>query len=229
MEELFFKGQRFISSKRASEITGYTKDYIGQLCRAEKIDARLVGRNWYVSEESVVKHRGGDAKEQQTRTGKDLSMLLGPTKYVNAAFSVETPYYKKDSSPLLPQINKKAEPTPLSGAVQVKNITHETVRPEGSVSDRQSSEIPFSAENTVESANQPASAVYELGKTPEADTPLATARVRRVPVARIAGALVLVGILAVSALFFEGVSSYDVSGAGASVADSVSLSFIGEK
>lgn len=31
----------------------YTTDYIGQLCRTEKVTAQLVGRSWYVSEDSL--------------------------------------------------------------------------------------------------------------------------------------------------------------------------------
>lgn len=34
----------------------YTTDYIGQLCRGEKVDAQLVGRSWYVSRESLEEH-----------------------------------------------------------------------------------------------------------------------------------------------------------------------------
>jgi len=39
MAEDFFEidGKKFISLKRASEVTGYTNDYVGQLCRSEKI------------------------------------------------------------------------------------------------------------------------------------------------------------------------------------------------
>lgn len=35
----------------------YTSDYIGQLCRARKVDAQLVGRTWYVNRESLETHR----------------------------------------------------------------------------------------------------------------------------------------------------------------------------
>ena len=41
-----------VSYKKATAVAkefGYTTDYIGQLCRAKKIDARLVGRAWYVN------------------------------------------------------------------------------------------------------------------------------------------------------------------------------------
>lgn len=56
-ETLQFKGINYISSKRAAELVGYTKDYVGQLCRAGKLEARLVGRSWYVSEPSILQHK----------------------------------------------------------------------------------------------------------------------------------------------------------------------------
>lgn len=34
----------------------YTTDYIGQLCRSGKVDAKLVGRSWYVSEQALADH-----------------------------------------------------------------------------------------------------------------------------------------------------------------------------
>ena len=55
--ELFFDGKKYISAKRASEITGYTSDYIGQLCRGNKLECRQVGRGWFVSEFSIINHK----------------------------------------------------------------------------------------------------------------------------------------------------------------------------
>lgn len=57
MHELLLDGKRYISSKRASEIATYSKDYVGQLCRAGKLDCRLVGRTWYVNERSIYSHK----------------------------------------------------------------------------------------------------------------------------------------------------------------------------
>ncbi len=56
-EALEFEGKRYISSKRAAQLVGYTKDYVGQLARAGKVDARLVGRSWYVAEDSIRSHK----------------------------------------------------------------------------------------------------------------------------------------------------------------------------
>lgn len=64
-DALIFSGKSFISSKRAAQLMGYTKDYVGQLCRNGKVEARLVGRTWYVNEASIEAHR--DSVEEQWR------------------------------------------------------------------------------------------------------------------------------------------------------------------
>ena len=59
MDELLIEEKRYVSSKRAAKVTGYAKDYIGQLCREGRVPARLVGRNWYVLESAIHDHRFG--------------------------------------------------------------------------------------------------------------------------------------------------------------------------
>ncbi|MDR3546805.1 MAG: hypothetical protein P4M11_00780 [Candidatus Pacebacteria bacterium] len=61
MDEITLDEKTYVSSKRAAQITGYAKDYVGQLCREGRVEARLVGRNWYVLEASVREHRFGAA------------------------------------------------------------------------------------------------------------------------------------------------------------------------
>jgi hypothetical protein len=53
------EGVRYIPTRRAAEITGYAKDYIGQLSRMGKVNAMLVGRNWFVDEQSIISHQKG--------------------------------------------------------------------------------------------------------------------------------------------------------------------------
>ncbi len=52
-EDFIFEGKKYITAKQASELTGYTSDYVGQLCRGGKIESRRVGRVWLVSEEAI--------------------------------------------------------------------------------------------------------------------------------------------------------------------------------
>jgi len=53
MNELTLDGKIYVSSKRAAELTGYAKDYVGQLCREGRVESRLVGRNWYVLKDAI--------------------------------------------------------------------------------------------------------------------------------------------------------------------------------
>lgn len=57
-DRIELEGKMYISSADAARDMKYTKDYIGQLARAGKIDAKLIGRSWYVAEESLKEHKG---------------------------------------------------------------------------------------------------------------------------------------------------------------------------
>lgn len=67
MDEITIDGKTYISSKQAAGITGYAKDYVGQLCREGRVEARLIGRSWYVLEESIRKHRFEEAEPTETK------------------------------------------------------------------------------------------------------------------------------------------------------------------
>ncbi len=68
MDELTLDGKKYLSSKGAAKITGYAKDYVGQLCREGRVTARLVGRSWYVLEDSIRAHRFGGEKTSDSET-----------------------------------------------------------------------------------------------------------------------------------------------------------------
>ncbi|MES2931067.1 MAG: hypothetical protein V4682_00015 [Patescibacteria group bacterium] len=59
MDEITIGDKTYVSSKQAAKITGYAKDYVGQLCREGRVEARLVGRNWYVLDTAIREHRFG--------------------------------------------------------------------------------------------------------------------------------------------------------------------------
>ncbi len=82
MDELTIGDKIYISSKRAAKITGYAKDYVGQLCREGRVEARLVGRNWYVLESSITEHRFGPVEEDKKAAQepeKDTYQWKSPT------------------------------------------------------------------------------------------------------------------------------------------------------
>ena len=55
--DLFFENKKYISAKNAAKLTSYTPDYVGQLCRAGGVDAKKIGRTWYVCEKSIIEHK----------------------------------------------------------------------------------------------------------------------------------------------------------------------------
>ncbi len=56
-KDLLLDNRLFVSVSHASKKMGYTADYLGQLCRAGKIEARMIGRTWYVEWESLKNHK----------------------------------------------------------------------------------------------------------------------------------------------------------------------------
>lgn len=52
-----FDGKDYISANRASKITGYNQDYVGQLARSGKILSRQVGNRWYVDRDGILAHK----------------------------------------------------------------------------------------------------------------------------------------------------------------------------
>ncbi len=100
MDELIFNNKKYISSKRAGQLTGYTTDYVGQLCRDEKVDARLVGRNWYIEECSIVEHKQ-DSTSSRIKDDKDLSdFVCEPVSYVDETCPAPLSRPKKSTVPI---------------------------------------------------------------------------------------------------------------------------------
>lgn len=61
---VIFQGKKYISSKRASKVSDYSSDYIGQLCRAGKLDGKMFGHTWFITEESLIAHQAISASAE---------------------------------------------------------------------------------------------------------------------------------------------------------------------
>ena len=48
---------KFVSLKEAMVDSGYSKDYIGQLCRSNKIEAKREKNSWVVNLESLLHYK----------------------------------------------------------------------------------------------------------------------------------------------------------------------------
>ncbi len=93
MNELTLDGKIYVSSKRAAEITGYAKDYVGQLCREGHVEARLVGRNWYVLETSIREHRFGKKEEVVEASIETRKPTANVSAWEKTHYESEVPAY----------------------------------------------------------------------------------------------------------------------------------------
>lgn len=116
MDELVIGDKTYISSKRAAAITGYAKDYIGQLCREGRVEAKLVGRSWYVYEPSLKKHRfkeEGAAIEEVTpveNKEEAPAEISGLSEISNEqAILEDSPKYQAEETPILPNISTEKD------------------------------------------------------------------------------------------------------------------------
>jgi len=99
MDEILIEEKKYISSKRAAKITGYAKDYIGQLCREGRVPARLVGRSWYVLESAIQDHRFGNPEVNPQEAEKDV-----PSTTIHSTW--EATRYEAVSEEVLPSIDR---------------------------------------------------------------------------------------------------------------------------
>ena len=65
----------YFSLRSASKSSGYTKDYLGQLCRNGNVDAFRENKSWYVSLESIVFHQRESLIERRRGNSKFANIL----------------------------------------------------------------------------------------------------------------------------------------------------------
>lgn len=132
MEEISVKNKKYLKAKVIARELGYTTDYVGQLCRAGKVDAELVGRTWYVDPESIKDHKGNRYRSSKASTARTLHADVKhnqPAEQENFYSHRTRPVanYESDEADLLPQPAKKSSPIEL----QVELADAESLEVEG--------------------------------------------------------------------------------------------------
>jgi len=101
-DEISLEGKEYISSKRASELSGYAQDYIGQLARAGHIDARRIGGLWYISMQSLQGYKGQaetykpQPPERIQQIDPDSLVSFDGKDYISAARAAKVTGYHQD-------------------------------------------------------------------------------------------------------------------------------------
>ncbi len=99
MDELIIDDKRYISSKQAAKVTGYAKDYIGQLCREGRVPAQVVGRSWYVLESAIRDHRFGNDEHGTTEHIEEKPSFSVTSSWQNPRYEAAIPQ-------VLPQVQR---------------------------------------------------------------------------------------------------------------------------
>lgn len=123
-DSIILEGKIYISARRAAKIINYAQDYIGQLCRAGKLDSKMVGRSWFVTEESLIAHRESAIDATEVRVAGILRAQEVEIKQAirnsDIQKKITQPFVSPGASPfsyevetksLLPELNKKVPKT----------------------------------------------------------------------------------------------------------------------
>ena len=105
------EGVHYISSKRAAEILGYTQDYVGQLCRSGRMEARQIGRGWYIPEHIVSSER--TSSEAQNAPTVEIATDSAPEELYYQSEPERTilpSTYLLDERPLIPTPKRLKQP-----------------------------------------------------------------------------------------------------------------------
>lgn len=101
-----FDGKDYISASRASELSGYNQDYIGQLARGSKIPSRQIGNRWYVDRQALLEHKESKDALLAAVQSEALGIHTKPTvesATIEYGPSVENFYtYNEDKADLIP-------------------------------------------------------------------------------------------------------------------------------
>ncbi|PIR38198.1 MAG: hypothetical protein COV34_01095 [Candidatus Zambryskibacteria bacterium CG10_big_fil_rev_8_21_14_0_10_42_12] len=110
-EQSFDLNNKFITSREAAQHAGYSNDYIGQLCREGRVDAKKVGKIWSVSKSSLDEYldseRSKVLESKTTLTGsRDVAIHndISDAEISNKSFS-----YRSVSHANIPILNDQRD------------------------------------------------------------------------------------------------------------------------
>lgn len=179
MDEITIGDKKYVSSKRAATITGYAKDYVGQLCREGRVEARLVGRNWYVLESAIREHRFGSERELERARASEESEdePLSPVSgWENPRYVAETPALVPGFAPK--EATEKPRPPVIADMQSAWNEWFEEKRPQAAYSVATEAEI----EEKEEDAPAPISPITTIEESYVEETISVTRREEQDPV-----------------------------------------------
>lgn len=130
MDVLNVGGKEYIKASVIARELGYTADYVGQLCRGRKVNAKLVGRSWYVDADSIQSHKSTRYRSTQATSTKELKEELAKRPFERKVIVAPSNFYahnkpepkisyETDQSDLIPAVKRVDLPVELADAQAV--------------------------------------------------------------------------------------------------------------
>lgn len=110
---LTFEGKDYISASRASKLSGYNQDYVGQLARAGKIPSRQIGNRWYVDSVALLAHKSekdallAAVQSQSVGLQPTIKPIIADTTEISSKPKSVISTYMQESRDLIPVIPEK--------------------------------------------------------------------------------------------------------------------------
>jgi hypothetical protein len=142
-----FDGKDYISAARASRITGYSQDYVGQLARSEKILSRQIGNRWYVDRAGIIEHKKHNdsllAAVQSESVGLSKENIAAAPEIDAAATENNEPHfnYIAEEVPPMPIFEPKADVSEESTSTESTSV--EENAPVPVAAEREINQIPI--------------------------------------------------------------------------------------
>ncbi len=118
MSEVMLDKEELISTSKASELSKYTQDYIGQLCRAGSLKCKMISDQWYIDPISLKRYIPGvpesneadDDVQHSLENSSNLNETEEKPKYSVKIGDVRSGAFKYDGEEYIPT-QKAAEIT----------------------------------------------------------------------------------------------------------------------
>jgi hypothetical protein len=118
VQKISFGNKEYVKASAIAKRFRYTQDYVGQLCRNKKVDARLVGRTWYVEPDSVAAYRKTKHSTQKS-TATKVALNTQSKRNPNPKSVAAVPRSKTLKSTQRPATSSSATPVTYSNDSEV--------------------------------------------------------------------------------------------------------------
>ncbi|MBC8464897.1 MAG: helix-turn-helix domain-containing protein [Parcubacteria group bacterium] len=138
-KEIFLDGKNYITASEAARLTGYTNDYIGQLCRGGKVEGKVIGRTRYVCRESLEaydaeskkvmragRHRSGYTPKISSVSNTPNATVLGEGREKEYSFSSQGAISHVSNSMMRSVVSVISIAVLLTGMILAPSITTRT-------------------------------------------------------------------------------------------------------